>query len=149
MFTVGPTTRLTTAAVAAGALVVAGCSSSPSHPVADPTTRGQQTGSAIPPNSVQSDDDSTAFCHALARAGLVNTAALEGSGDPRRMLNALQSLVSTAPEDIAADFAVFVQVENSTLDPTAPSGSSDPANPGTGEALAHVASYLQQTCHLT
>ena len=149
MFTIGPTTRLTTAAVVAGALFVAGCSSSPSHPVADPATRGQQAASAIPGNSGQSEDDPIAFCHALARAGLVNTAALGDSGDPRRMLNALESLVSTAPDDIAADFAVFVRVENSTLDPTTASGSTDLANPGTGEALAHVAKYLQRTCHLT
>jgi hypothetical protein len=65
------------------------------------------------------------------------------------MLAALDNLVSAAPNDIAADFAVFDQVEHATLDPTAASEHADLTNPGTRDSLKHFAAYLRNTCHLS
>lgn len=98
---------------------------------------------------VQSEDDSGGFCQALIRAGMVTTTALEESGDPSTMLDALDALASAAPADIAADFSTFVHVEHSTLDLTAVSRPVDLADQGTRDALSHVATYLYNTCHLT
>ncbi len=142
--------RLVSVALATGALLLGACTSAgsqPSNSLASKPQKGSPSAASLHP--VQPADDSGEFCRSLIRAGMVNTTALEESGDPSTMLEALDSLVSTAPADIAADFSTFVRVEHSTLDPTTASAPVDLANQGTREALAHVATYLHDTCRLT
>jgi hypothetical protein len=142
--------RLAGAGVIGGALLLGACTSNPSQP-AGATNAISNTAdpSAAPTNSVQPVDDSTNFCRALDEAGVANTAALQQSSDPSTMLSTLDALVSKAPDDIAADFAIFDQVEHATLDPSAPSTHVDLTNPGTRDAITHVGTYLRDSCHLT
>ena len=143
--------RFAAAAAVATSLIASGCTAaSPSSPTGDlgAAPHGASSGAA-PHLSVQPADRASTFCQELVQAGLLNTATLQDSSDPAKMLSGLDGLVSAAPDDIAADFAVFDQVEHATLDPTAPSNHADLTNPGTRDALQHFAAYLRNTCHLS
>lgn len=137
--------RLIAAVVVASGLIASGCDATPSaSPTAD---RGSVSAAQVV--SVTPADRAGTFCQALAHVGVVDTDIVEDSKDTATMLPALDALVSTAPDDIAADFAVFDQVEHAMLDPGSGPQHANLDNPGTREALQHFAAYLHATCHLT
>jgi hypothetical protein len=90
--------------------------------------------------------DNDAFCRAAQQAGVTNT-ALSEDADPVTLLPAIDALTKIAPASIHDDFVTFDRVEHVLLDPAG--GDRAGLNqPGTRTAMAHVADYLDNTCHI-
>jgi hypothetical protein len=98
--------------------------------------------------AAQQLDDGT-FCQAARQAGITNTALMTGGADPNTLLPALDQLLPSAPASIRDDFTTFVHLEHAMLDPAHSASPAQLNQPGTRDALAHVADYLKNTCHIT
>jgi hypothetical protein len=91
------------------------------------------------------DDD--AFCQAAHQAGITNTALNNEDADPATLLPAIDALTKIAPASIHDDFVTFDRVEHALLDP-AHADRAGLDQPGTRTAMAHVADYLDNACHV-
>jgi hypothetical protein len=91
--------------------------------------------------------DNDAFCQAARQAGVTNTTQLSEDADPATLLPAIDALTKIAPASIHDDFVTFDRVEHALLDPSG--GDRTGLNqPETRTAMAHVADYLDNTCHI-
>jgi hypothetical protein len=91
--------------------------------------------------------DNDAFCQAARQAGVTNT-ALSEDADPVTLLPAIDALTKIAPASIHDDFVTFDRVEHALLDPAGGDGAGLD-QPSTRTAMAHVADYLDNTCHIS
>jgi hypothetical protein len=114
---------------------------------ADPATRGPAAPAPAKASVSVATLDDDAFCQAAHQAGITNTALSNQDADPATLLPAIDALTKLAPASIHDDFLTFDHVEHALLDPA----STDRAGldqPGTHNAMVHVADYLDNACHI-